>query len=54
MKNALKEELICMLESTACLLRGMLFDPAIPSHAKDAMRDKIAELESLAERALED
>ena len=40
------EELLQLLEDTACMLRGMTMDPAIPAHAKDAMRSKIAELEA--------
>ena len=44
------EELGQGVEGSANLMRGMLFDPAIPESAKDAMRAKIAELEELIER----
>lgn len=42
-------EAVCLMESTANMLRGMTLDPAIPAHAKDAMRDRIAELEAVVE-----
>ena len=33
------------IESVANMLRGMTMDPAIPAHAKEAMRAKIEQLE---------
>lgn len=47
---AMNEELIEMLESTANLMRGMQFDPSIPSHAKDALRNRYEKIEELLER----
>ena len=44
------EKLIELVEKTACMLRGMTMDPAIPKHAKDAMRAKVTELEEAAQR----
>lgn len=41
-------ELIEMLEQTAYMLRGMTLDPAIPAHAKDAMRVRIEAIDALA------
>lgn len=34
-----------LLESTANMLRGMTMDPAIPEHAKEAMRRRIATID---------
>lgn len=45
-----KKALLEVIEGVANLLTGMQFDPAIPSHAKDAMRTKAAELELVIER----
>ena len=42
------ERAIIMIETTANMLRGMLMDPAIPRHAKEAMQARIIELEDLA------
>ena len=47
------EELLQLMENTANMLRGMTMDPAIPAHAKDAMRRQIAELEAAVEKNLE-
>lgn len=44
------DELLELLESTANMLRGMTMDPAIPAHAKDAMRSRIERLESAVMR----
>ena len=46
----MNKELIEMLESTANLMRGMQFDPNIPSHAKDALRNRYEKIEELLER----
>ncbi len=40
-------ELIEALEGAANMMRGMLMDPAIPQGAKDALQDKINEIEEL-------
>lgn len=45
-----KEALLQVIEGVANLLTGMQFDPAIPAHAKEAMRAKVAELELVIER----
>ena len=49
-KGNAMEKLIELVEKTACMLRGMTMDPAIPKHAKDAMRAKVTELEEAAQR----
>lgn len=43
------EELLQLLEATANMLRGMTMDPAIPAHAKGAMRSQIDQLEAAVE-----
>jgi len=48
------EEALQLLESTANMLRGMTLDPAIPKHAKDAMHQRIKELEGFVERHVSD
>ena len=48
-KAELVGELLSLIESTANMLRGMTMDPAIPVHAKEAMRLKITELENTVE-----
>ena len=45
------DDLIELIESTANMLRGMCMDPAIPRHAKEAMREQIKRLDDAAERA---
>lgn len=50
MNDALKEELLELIQNTAYMLRGMTMDPAIPKHAKDAMRSRITELEAAVEK----
>lgn len=47
------EELLELMEHTANMLRGMTMDPAIPAHAKEAMRERIAELEAAVAKHLE-
>lgn len=42
----LKAEIV----STANFLRGMLFDPSIPLNVKQALLDKINELDTLAKQ----
>lgn len=44
------ENALCLLEETANMLRGMTMDPAIPERAKEAMRSRIAKLESFIEK----
>ena len=48
------DELIELIESTANMLRGMTLDPAIPEHAKDAMRHHIDVLETAVEKYLDE
>ena len=43
------EELLQIVMDTAAMLRGMTMDPAIPEHAKGAMRLRIVTLESWGE-----
>lgn len=47
------ETLLQLIDSTACLLRGMTLDPAIPKHAKEVMWLRIAELEKAVEEHAE-
>jgi hypothetical protein len=49
----MNEATIELIESTANMLRGMCMDPAIPKHAKEAMRLRVAEMDKAAEDALE-
>jgi hypothetical protein len=46
------EAALVLLESTANMLRGMLFDPAIPTHAKQACEQQAAEIDAFVEAAL--
>ena len=48
----LNDDLYELLEGAANMLRGMTLDPAIPPHAKDAMREKIQELEDAMGKVL--
>lgn len=41
-----------MANSTALMLRGMTLDPAIPEHAKEAMRLRVDQLEAFAEKRI--
>ena len=43
----LYEELLSAIQGSANLMRGMLLDPTIPDHAKEALRSKIKELEDI-------
>ena len=47
------EALLALLDSTADLLRGMCLDPTIPAHAREALRQRVEEIEA-AVRAAED
>ena len=47
------EEALELMEATANMLRGMTMDPAIPAHAKDAMRERIAALEAAVESRID-
>ena len=40
------EEALALLDRTALMMRGMTMDPAIPPHAKDALRSRITDIES--------
>lgn len=44
------EELLILAESTANLMRGMQMDNAIPTHAKQAMQEKINELDAAVDK----
>lgn len=44
------DEIYQLIEDTSSLLRGMTFDPTIPSYAKEAMQIKIQELEEALEK----
>lgn len=54
MKNLSTEEVIEIIEQTANMLRGMTMDPAIPKHAKEAMRSRILQLDEAAEKLLKE
>lgn len=45
------EEILSVLEATANMLRGMTLDPAIPTHAKEAMKVRIAILDRVTDAA---
>lgn len=44
------DDIYQLIEETSSLLRGMMFDPAIPGHTKMAMQSKIQELEAALEK----
>jgi hypothetical protein len=44
------DEIYQLIDDTACMLRGMTLDPAIPAHAKGAMQTKIQVLEEALEK----
>lgn len=50
----MKDELLEAMQSTANLMRGMQFDPRIPSDTKQALIERAEELEALIEKYLED
>ena len=43
------EDLIEKLESTANFMRGMCFDPRLHHEIRDAVRNRVAEIESFIE-----
>jgi hypothetical protein len=43
------EDLFQLIESTANMLRGMTMDPAIPQHAKECLKERIAKLDKAVE-----
>ena len=47
------ERLIELLESTANMMRGMTLDPAIPPHAKEALRHRVATLDAAIDAAMQ-
>jgi hypothetical protein len=47
------EEMLELMEGTANMLRGMLFDDGIPERAKSAMRSRIAQLEAAVESRID-
>lgn len=50
MDDKAQKEALELLDRTALMLRGMTLDPAIPKHAKEAMRGRIEELEAFLTR----
>jgi hypothetical protein len=44
------DEIYQLIEGVSNMLGGMTFDPAIPSHAKEAMQAKRQELEEALEK----
>ena len=44
------DEIYQLVDDTACMLRGMTLDPAIPQHAKGAMQREIQTLEEALEK----
>jgi hypothetical protein len=42
-----------LMEGTANMLRGMLFDDGIPERAKSAMRSRIAQIEAAVESRID-
>ena len=44
------EELVSLIDETACMLRGMCMDPAVQAHAKDAMQSRVEKLEAAVEK----
>ena len=51
-QTATSDEIYELIEGAANMMRGMTLDPAIPQHAKGAMREKIQELEKAMEELL--
>lgn len=41
-----EEMLAAVLQSTATLLRGMMADPTLPAHAREALRQRAVEIEA--------
>jgi len=48
------DDLISHLESAANFYRGMALDPALPPHAKEALRAKARSLDEICEKAIEE
>ena len=46
------DEILELMEETANMLRGMTLDPAIPGHAKSAMRLQVEKLEATVQKCL--
>lgn len=53
MDDKAQKQALEMLDRTALMLRGMTMDPAIPEHAKEAMRARIKDLEAFVTREAE-
>jgi len=49
----MKDELLEAIQSTANFMRGMQFDPRIPSDTKQALVERAEELDELVEKHLE-
>lgn len=47
------EELLEALESVANFMRGMQFDPRIPSDTKQALAERTNEIDTLTEKYME-
>jgi hypothetical protein len=48
------EELLEQLESVANFMRGMQFDPRIPTDTKEALLERAQEIDELVEQHLEE
>ena len=48
------EELLGQLESVANFMRGMQFDPRIPTDTKEALLERAQEIDELVEQHLEE
>lgn len=48
------EELLEQLESSANFMRGMAFDPRIPSDTRQALIERAQEIDGLVEKYLDD
>ena len=48
------EELLKQLESVANFMRGMQFDPRIPTDTKEALLERAQEIDAVVEKHLEE
>ena len=53
MNEETKEELLQALDGAANFMRGMSFDPSVPSEQKQALTDKGKELLAIVEKHLD-
>jgi hypothetical protein len=49
-QDTIIEQLLEAVESTANFMRGMTLDPSIPGHVKEALSDRIKELDDLVDK----